>query len=54
MTSTSIFPSMSSCGSCKQEITTCAVCGGKKCSLGCPDRAEDGCTCDVDGESDDE
>ncbi|MBI3332378.1 hypothetical protein HYZ99_05495 [Candidatus Peregrinibacteria bacterium] len=34
------------CGACKQPITVCPECGGKKCVAGCPDRIEDGCHCD--------
>jgi hypothetical protein len=40
------------CGSCGKEITECEVCGGMVCEIGCPDREDDGCTCD--GEAIDE
>jgi hypothetical protein len=33
------------CGACGVEIKTCETCGGKMCTDGCADRAEDGCKC---------
>ncbi|MDO8648304.1 MAG: hypothetical protein Q7R81_00810 [Candidatus Peregrinibacteria bacterium] len=36
---------MPTCDACGQEIVECTVCGGKICVVGCPDRADDGCTC---------
>ncbi len=41
---------MSTCDSCKHEIEICEMCGGKKCSPGCPDRADDSCTCDMEAD----
>gem|GEM_PF-3622739 len=45
---------MATCGACSKEITTCPECGGKKCIKGCPDREEDGCSCDEGTEPSDE
>ena len=39
---------MSTCGTCKIEITLCPECGGKICAEDCPDRIEDGCTCNAE------
>jgi hypothetical protein len=38
---------MPTCGACGKEITECPECGGKVCEPGCPDRLEDGCTCEL-------
>ncbi|UPA22716.1 hypothetical protein K8942_00690 [Candidatus Peribacteria bacterium] len=40
------------CGACGLAIETCPDCGGLICSDGCPDRAEDGCVCMIDTDSD--
>jgi hypothetical protein len=34
------------CGACGKSITECEMCGGMLCEANCPDREEDGCTCD--------
>ena len=40
-------PSMT-CDTCGKEITECPVCGGYVCAPNCPDRDDDGCTCDME------
>ena len=42
------------CGACKKPITICEECGGKMCVADCPDREEDGCTCEEDQNGDDD
>ncbi len=42
------------CGSCGKQIAECEMCGGLTCSPGCPDREEDGCTCDEEIEDSDD
>ncbi len=37
---------MGTCGNCKREIRVCDTCGGLLCVEDCPDRLEDGCTCE--------
>jgi hypothetical protein len=44
---------MNICGACSMEVMVCPECGGKMCSPGCPDRADDGCTCmEIDEDKD--
>ncbi len=43
-------PETKTCGACSVAIRTCDQCGGLICSPGCPDRAEDGCTCGEEDE----
>lgn len=49
---------MTTCATCGKSIVLCEECGGLVCTPNCPDRLEDGCTCDeaalLDEEGDDE
>lgn len=35
------------CGACGLEIVECPECGGRICEEHCPDREEDGCSCEA-------